>query len=205
MFRVLSLIFAVSVVAACTHQVPVDVTVKAPSSAQSATAINRTVGLYISEDFRTATFTEGAFGDSWVFPIGQASAKAIEDAAGRVFLRVVPISQPPGPGVSGQFDAVLEPRIENFALDVPFLKTSAHRAEVTYLFTLYDAGSVPVAAWTVSGVGESPGGFTFSYTKWPAEAANRAIEDAMRKFVEGTADEPEIRIWLDRTSPAPTG
>jgi len=107
--------------------------------------------------------------------------------------------------VSERFEAVLEPRIENFALDIPFMKTSTHRAEVTYLFSLYDPRSVPVAAWTVSGVGESAGGFTFSYTKWPAEAANNAIEDAMRKFVEGTADEPEIRTWLERTSSTPTG
>ena len=93
-------------------------------------------------------------------------------------------------------DAVLEARIEDFSFDIPLLKTSTYSAEIGYRFTLHSPAGAPVASWRVDGEGAQPGQFGFDFVRWPGEAADLAVEDAMRKFIEEIDLEPEVRRWL---------
>ena len=103
---------------------------------------------------------------------------------------------PPYDAPAPAVDAVLEPRIEDFTFDIPLLKTSTYSAEIAYRFTLYSPEGAPVASWRVEGYGARKGEFGFDFATWPGLAANAAIEDAMRRFVEEIEVEPEVARWL---------
>ena len=178
---------------ACTMNVPLS-----PEVTVSRTAkIDRFVGLYFPEDLRTATWNENRYGDEYVFPLGQPSTRAIDEAARRTFARTTSVkSLPPlGPGAP-KVDAVLEARIEDFSFVIPFLKTSTYSAEIAYRFTLHSRTGAPVASWRVVGEGATQGQIGFEFTRWPGAAADLAIADAMRTFVEEIDLEPEVAKWL---------
>ena len=187
------------VMAGCTMNVPLRPDVTASRDAR----IDRFVGLYFPEEFRSYTWRENRYGDEYVFPLGPSSVRAIEEAANRTFARTTTVDGlPPLPAASPNVDAVLEARIEDFSFVIPFLKTSTYTAEIAYRFTLHSPTGAPLASWRVVGEGATQGQIGFEYARWPGEAADRAVADAMRNFVEDIDLEPGVTRWLRETAPA---
>lgn len=182
-----------ALVAGCTMNVPLSPEVTAARDHR----IDRFVGLYFPEETATYTWRESRYGDQYVFPLGPPSVRAIEEAARRTFARTARVNQlPPLPAGSPDVDAVLEARIEDFSFVLPLLKTSTYSAEIAYRFTLHSPTGAPVASWRVVGEGAQAGQIGFEYARWPGEATDLAIADAMRNFVERIDVEPEVTRWL---------
>jgi hypothetical protein len=194
--RIALTLLCAALLAACSHDVPVHPSLNAARPAK----IDRTVGIYIPAELEAFTFEESQYGDNWRYPVGAPSARAIEQAAERTFARTYRVkSLPPLPPDGRALDAVLEPSIEHFAFDIPMLKTSTYRAEVRYRFTLHAPTGAVIESWTVDGEGAVKGQPGFDFTTWPGAAADDAIEDAMRRFVEEIDLEPGVKRWLIRT------
>jgi len=194
--RFVYLLLSAALLAACSHNVPVNPSVNAARTVK----IDRTVGLYISRDLETFTFEDTQYGDTWKYPIGAPSARAIEQAAARTFARTFRVQAlPPDLPGARALDAVLEPQIEHFNFDLPLLKTSTYRAEIRYRFTLHSPTGAVIDSWTVTGEGAVNGKPGFDFTTWPGAAADEAIEDAMRRFVDEIELEPGVKRWLIQT------
>lgn len=192
-FPILALFALPALVAACTMNVPLSPEVSATRDAK----IDRFVGLYFPEETAAYTWEENRYGDQFVFPLGPSSVRAIEEAADRVFVRTARVSGlPPLPAGSPDVDAVLEARIEDFSFVLPLLKTSTYSAEIAYRFTLHAPTGAPVASWRVVGEGAKAGELGFEFARWPGEATDLAIADAMQTFVEEIDLEPEVTRWL---------
>ena len=186
-------------IAGCTQSIPLSPEITTTRGVK----IDRFVGLYFSQDTKTFTWKESQYGDTWVYPLGPPSVRAITEAASRTFVRTTIVDRLPplGQGASN-VDAVLEVRIEDFSFVIPLLKTSTYSAEIGYRFTLHSPAGAPVASWRVVGAGAQRGEFGFGFTKWPGKAADLAVEDAMRKFIEEIDLEFEFRNWLLQSEPA---
>ncbi len=200
MFRLRLAILLALVLAGCSHAVPVHGVVNTTRD----TRIERTVGLYFPEETAAMVWKESRYGDTWTFPIGPASVRAVNEAAERIFTRTVPVNTSPQEGVPSTLDGVIETRIEDFLFTIPFLKTSTYTAEITYRFVLYSPKGAPVATWRVTGTGAVHGQIGFEYARWPGTAADRAITDAMEAFITGIDREPEVVHWLHATAPSAT-
>lgn len=195
---VLLLVFT-GAISGCTQSIPLSPEITTTRSAK----IERFVGLYFPEETKVFSWKESRYGDTWVFPLGPPSVRAIKEAASRTFTRTKIVDQlPPLAQGTPNVDAVLEVRIEDFSFVIPMVKISTYSAEIGYRFTLYAPAGAPVATWRVDGEGEQRGQIGFDFTRWPGEAADLAIEDAMRKFIEEIDLEFEFRRWLLQSEPA---
>ena len=156
------------------------------------------VGIYYSPEFRTHEDQVWKKGDRWDFPIGPASVSLFDRAIPLVFERVIPVQGRPPLGGATDIQAVIEPRIESFDFGLPWLKTGTYSAEISYRIILYNQTGDSVVSWVVHGIGEKRGQIGFEFARWPGEAADLAMQDAMRKFLEEFAGLPEVRVWLRR-------
>src|SRR5262249_8783102 len=146
----------------------------------AATILPLTVGTYYSPDLRNHEEKVWKKGDRWDFPLGPATVTIFAKAAPLAFTKVVPVQTlPPFPDNSG-IDAVIEPRIETFDFHLPWIKTGTYEAEISYRIILYDKSGTTIATWIVNGVGAQPGKLGFEFSRWPGEAADLAVADAMR-------------------------
>lgn len=178
----------------CAHTIPLKATVDPPSS---SVQIPLAVGVYYSPEFQAYEHIGSRGGDRWIFPLGQASVALFDRVFPIIFESIVPVSSRLIHAAEGpKLAAVVEPRIEEFNFNIPFLKTSIYTAEITYRFTLYSPQGDPFASWTVKGVGEKQGKFSFESARWPGEAADLAMQDAATKFMTGFRQVPEVRGWL---------
>lgn len=192
----LTLSAAFALLAGCTHAIPLKATVdSSPTVVQVPTA----VGFYYSPEFRAYQHVGSRGGDKWVFPLGEASVTLFDRAFPIIFESALPVQNlPPLEGGDMEFAAVIEPEIEGFEFDLPFLKTGTFTAEITYRFTLYSLNGDPFASWTVRGEGANRGKIGFEVARWPGEAADLAMQDAAKKFIAGFREVPEVRVWLRR-------
>jgi len=181
-------------IAGCTHAIPLKGNLEPPPDTKR---LPLAVGIYYSPDLKAYEHVGARSGDWWAFPLGPASTKLFDKVFPIAFesAPVVPNLPPLNP-VGPQVAAVIEPRIEAFDFDLPFLKTGTYRAEITYRFTLYSPQGESLASWTVTGVGAKPSQVGFEFARWPGEAADLAMQDAASKFLTGFRDVPEVRKWL---------
>lgn len=192
--RLLAAVAMIGVVSACSHTIPLN-----PVVAEKAAPpqLAEDVGVYFSDEFRTFEFRGNRGGDSWIFPLGQASVPLLAKAFDQVFRRTERVqSLPPFGPEHTDLAAVIEPRIEEFDFDIPFLKTQTYTASITYRFILHAANGEPVASWAVTGEGAVPGQLGFEFARWPGLAADAAMENAAQKFSSGILNVPEVRRWL---------
>ena len=190
----LSCAFVFAVLAACSHQIPLGpASLPVPDSPK----ISERVGVYFSPEFKDYVHSEEHSGDTWVFPLGRASTDLFKVTFAQAFATTVPVEHlPPLEGDLAALPGVIEPRIEGFSFDIPFIKTGTYSAEITYRFTIHTPNGDPVASWTVTGAGAQHGQFGFEFARWPGEATDLAMEDVARKFLEGLRNVPEVRRWL---------
>lgn len=177
---------------ACTQQVPIS----ADRGDFAVKRIPADVGFFISADTANYVHNENVMGDTFVFPLGQASVPRLESAFEAVFQSARPVrSLPPYDAEGFRPAAVIEPRIYSFVTSIPGLKTQTYSSEISYEFTLHNPEGRVIATWLVEGYGAQAGKFGFEFARWPGEAAALALDDAMEKFVYGIQDVPEIRRW----------
>lgn len=182
------------VISGCSHDIPLN-----PNLPESAGApkIAETVGVYMSSDFKTHKHSDSQYGDTWVFPLGAASASLMPKAFEQAFAKTVPVDAlPPSGDLPGDIAAVIEPQIQDFSFTLPFIKTGTYSSVIVYRFRMLGMEGTPFASWTVEGTGAKPGEIGFEFARWPGEAADLAMEDAAHKFIDGVAMVPEVRRWL---------
>ena len=179
---------------ACTQQVPIS----ADRGDFAVKRIPANVGFFISADTAGYVHKENVMGDTFVFPLGEASVPRLESAFEAVFQSARPVkSLPPFEAESYRPAAVIEPRIYSFVTSIPALKTQTYSSEIAYEFTLHDPEGRVIATWLVEGYGAQSGKFGFEFARWPGEAAALALDDAMEKFVYGLPEVPEIKRWRE--------
>jgi hypothetical protein len=183
---------------ACTHQIPIDTQASLPPSVETA-PIPKRLGIHFSEEFRDYKHRGSRGGDGWVFPLGEGSVPLFEDTFSKSFVMTAEVDGlPPYESDSNELDAVIEPQIEDFAFDIPFLKTGDYVSEISYRFTIYSMKGEPLASWPVDGYAAKSGELGFEFSRWPGESADLAMRDAARKFAEGVRYEPEVMRWLGK-------
>jgi hypothetical protein len=190
-----ALVLVVGLLAAgCTHAIPLNATLEPPPD---ATQVPLAVGVYYDVSFETYEHAEWRGGDNWVFPLGPASVRLFDHTFPAVFKSTQRVTnRPPVSTVGSDLVAVIEPRIEEFAFTLPFIKTGQYTAEITYRFTIYSPRGDPVASWTETGWGEKRGKFGYEFARWPGEAADLAMQDAATKFLLEFQKVPEVKRWL---------
>lgn len=180
--------------AACSHAIPLKPTVEASTATEP---VAETVGVYYSPQLQAHEHRGSQYGDTWVFPLGPASVELFDQTFPQVFRDTLRVqSLPPLGAEYADLAAVIEPRIEEFAFHLPFIKSGTYTAEITYRLILYSMRGDPVASWTVRGYGAQAGQLGFEFARWPGEATDLAMQDAARQFVDGFTSVPEVRRWL---------
>jgi len=185
-------------IGACAHSVPLvagtGLAIKAPVAKVPIVA-----GIYYSPEFRVHEEKVWKKGDRWDFPLGTSSVSLFDQAIPLLFENAMPVQVRPPLPVAPDLGGVIEPRIEAFDFQLPWLKTSVYSAEISYRIILYNRAGDSVVSWVVKGVGEKPGQVGFEFARWPGEAADLAMRDAVQKFVDGFAEVPEVKAWLQRS------
>jgi hypothetical protein len=194
--RVSWLLVVFLVALGCTHAIPMKGTMEAPPT---TARVPLRLGVYYSPDFRNYRYVGSRGGDRWDFPLGNSSTRLFDRVFADMFTSVQSLdSRPPLSGSQGKLDAVLEPKIESFDFAIPYLKTGAYTAEITYHFTLCALNGEPLASWTVRGAGSKHGKPGFDFARGPGEAADLAMQDAATKFITGFPDIPEVRRLINQ-------
>ncbi len=198
MARVSLLLVVLLVVLGCTHAIPMKGTMEAPPT---TVRVPLRLGVYYSPDFRNYRYVGSRGGDRWDFPLGNTSTRLFDRVFSDLFISAQNVgSRPPFSGSQGKLDAVLEPKIESFDFTIPYLKTGAYTAEITYRVTLYALNGEPLASWTVRGAASKHGKVGFDFARGPGEAADLAMQDAATKFIMGFPDIPEVHRLINQAS-----
>ena len=200
-YRLVALALAI-LLPACSLDIPLSPSLGVTSGQPK---LDETVGVYMTPEFKGYVHRGSRYGDTWIYPLGQASSILLDQAFRQVFAVTVSVdSLSPGDAAPAAMAAIIEPRIEEFSFSLPFLKTGVYSANITYRFTMYRMDGAPFASWVVMGEGAKPGEFGFEFARWPGEAADLAMQDAAGKFVSGISMVPEVRRWLLSQKPQTT-
>jgi hypothetical protein len=186
------------VLGACSHSIPMST--RYPLAIQNPPVkIPGVYGIYYSPEFRDHEEKLWKKGDRWDFPLGPSSVSAFDQAIPLVFEKTLPVKGRIPLDDGSTIQAVIEPRLEGFDFQLPWLKTGTYSSEISYRIILYDKKGVAAVSWVVGGVGEVNGQFGFEFARWPGESADRAVHDAVRKFAEGFANLPDVQLWLRKS------
>lgn len=156
-------------------------------------------GIYYSPQFSSQTQTRTFGSDTWVAPIGAASAQMFDAVFPRVFEQTSPVPTPSADAMkTAGVDFVVSPSLEHFDFLIGLDKDS-DRYSVIYRMTLYSPDGVPVSSWLVPGNKPSK-----AFTIWGmieddmVDAAGKLVKDfehhagqALAAIERGkTADKP---------------
>lgn len=179
----------------CAHAVPLTGAIEPQPDVPQ---IPLAVGVYYSPDFRAYKYDGSRKGDRWIFPLGEASVKMLDQLFPRVFQSAAFVAELPSTTAEATgMVAIIEPSIAAFDFQIPIIKAGTYRAEITYRFTAYSPQGVSIVSWTVTGHGARKGKLGFSFSRWPSEAADLAMRDAATKIVASFREVPEVRRWLE--------
>lgn len=193
-YRLLTFLVAGGILTGCAHTIPLKPTLDRPPAVQQTPLA---VGVYWSPEFTEFEHSGSRYGDTWIFKLGEPSRRLFEAALGMLFEAVVPVStRPPLAEPAPRVAAVLAPAIEEFDFGLPFLKTGTYTAGITYRFTLDSPRGERLGSWTVRGEGAKRGQVGFEFARWPGEAADLAMQDAARRFLDDFRNVPEVARWL---------
>ena len=156
------------------------------------------MALLFSPEFQNREAIYSWQGDSYIYPVGEASINLIEETLRGAFRNVVRISVPEGSDGSSLGRPVIVSEISDVQLFYgrPAWKDSS--AEVTYAFSLRDRTGRELAAWQVSGVSVQEG---MLIGKLPPVQLTRAVEGAMSaaagNLLESLTVFPDVREALE--------
>lgn len=195
--RLVTLLAVSSLLAGCLLIVPL----KPEANRTLATSeIPLAVGVYYDTAFRAYEHHFIIGSTSFNIPVGKSSVVLFDEVFPIVFNKAVPvISRPPLPPGGAGVAAVIEPKIENFKMDHPWILIgTTFNAEITYRITLYNLEGEQIVSSTFMGYGEKPSS-TLNYSRPPGKATSLAMEEAVEKFMSDFQNLPEVRQWLRQT------
>lgn len=159
------------------------------------------VGLYITNEFKNYKISESRMGDTWNYiNLGEASSAQFQLAFEQTFRIVKVIGEKP-PFLTPKtvvLDVVIEPKIGSFYFDIPLTKFQVYPAKIRYHIIVYDINGEILLEKSVEGIGDTRGFATFSFEKWPSEAASKAIEDGVNKALETILNSEEIKVLIKK-------
>ena len=193
----ISLVTASFILASCTFAVDLKPVSERP---KDVSPLPLTVGVYYSSGFRNAKFARSHGSDLYNVPLGKVDPTFFDGVFPMIFEKVVPVQSPPPLSEdSPPVIAVIEPRVDAFDVDIPWIPFATLTADIYYRFTLYSKDGTPFASWKVKGHGETNQKLSdLTFSTVIGRAVEACMQDAATKFVTGFRDVPEIRQWLQR-------
>lgn len=141
-----------------------------------------------------------SYGIFFIFPVGAASRDLFDQVAAGMFAAVTRVADPSQPfRDTSSLDGLLELRIESFDWGTmctkDYFSTLKFTASVRYVIDLYSSGGSSVASMRVEGLGIEKLKPCLVDCK-ESLAAERAMRDAMAKFMVEFSEQPQVREWL---------
>lgn len=161
------------------------------------------VGLYSTNEFKNYKISESRMGDTWNYiNLGEASLTQFQVAFEQTF-RIVKIIDEKPPFSTPKtivLDMVIEPKIDSFYFDIPLLKFQIYPARIRYHILIYDLSGKVLLEKSIEGMGDTRGFASFSFSKWPSEAASKAIEDGVNKALTEVLNSEQIKTLIEKTN-----
>lgn len=183
------------IVCACAR----NVTVEGSSPAPLIEALPLSIAVYYSPAFRDASHrVERVRERTWIVDYGGANVRLFDDVLFNLFERVTHIERMPenGSALPG-IDAILEPRIEEYAVLTPGDSgQNYYAASVKYQFLLFAPDGRFIASWPLNAYGKSPRRM-FREKQSLRRAGMLAIRDAAAALALEFDDQQQVRAWLD--------
>lgn len=156
-----------------------------------------TVGLFVPPDTRQAIYTKGdSQGDFLEFPIGEQTVLLFKKDLPLVFQEVVEVSSLDGsPGVN----LIVQPSIVKFDAVIPYPVYNPWTAAIVYKVDVYDRSHERIYTQTAAGDAQTSKGLLsfmgtgFSGWSLATDAAQMAMDKAMRQLLEGLASAEELQ------------
>ncbi len=189
----LKLLVAVSLIAGCVVAPPKPEI----NRTQGVSQIPIVVGVYYDTAFRTYEHHFIIGTTSFNISVGKTGVSLFDEAFPIVFKKAVTvISRPPLPQGGPRVVAVIEPKIEEFEMDHPFIMIgTTFSAEITYRITLYSLDGEPIVSSTYVGKGKKLASL-FNQGRPPGEATSLAMQEAVEKFMSDFPSLPQVREWI---------
>lgn len=179
---------------ACARFVPVHGTTPAPL----VEALPISVAVFYDEGFLTATHRAERHRERpWIVQFGEVNAELFDDVFRNMFERAERIEELPGEGgVVPNVDAILEPRIEEYALLTPDDSgLNYYAASIKYRIHLYAPDGSLIESWDVNAYGKSPVRL-FRDEAALRKASMLAIRDAAASLALEFDDQQRVQAWL---------
>ncbi len=191
--RLLKLLVTASLMAGCIVAPPKPEV----NRTQGVSQIPIAVGVYYDTAFRAYEHHFIIGTTSFNVSVGKTGVALFDEVFPIVFKRAVPVISrfplpPCGPGVA----AVIEPKIEKFEIDHPFILIgTTFSAEITYRITLYNLEGEQIVSSTFMGKGKMLSSL-FNQGRPPGEATSLAMQEAAEKFMSDFPNLPQVRQWV---------
>ncbi|WP_444929663.1 hypothetical protein ACJJIF_17995 [Microbulbifer sp. SSSA002] len=194
-FRHLKLLILASLLAACSHTVQVDGNYPAPIGDQ----LPLTVGFYLSEDFKTFTYTEDSEDrEEWNISTGPAQKNLFETVLGSMFTDAISLPSYPQ-DVPEHIELVIVPEVRELQFTMPReTRVNIFEVWIKYNMTAFDPSGGQVASWVITAYGKTPSAFLQSQEQALTQAINIALRDAGANLYTGFGKVPELQAFLSR-------
>jgi len=180
---------------ACARFVPVHGTTPVPL----VEALPISVGIYYDEAFLNASHRAERHRERpWIVQFGKANAELFDDVFGIMFERSGRIEEMPAEGRrAAGLDAILEPRIEEYALLTPDDSgLNYFAASIKYRIYLHAPDGTLIESWPVTAYGKSPVRM-FREKQALRKASMLAIRDAAASLALEFAGQQRVQAWLN--------
>lgn len=179
---------------ACVRTVPIYGSTPAPL----VETLPVSIGVFYNAGFREASHrVERHRERPWVVEFGAANAELFDDVFRNMFERTVPVEKMPADGsaIAG-VDAILEPRLEEYALLTPDDSGQKYyAASIKYRIHMFAPDGAFIASWPVNAYGKSQWR-AFRDRQALRQASMLAIRDAAAALALGFDDQQQVKAWL---------
>jgi hypothetical protein len=151
------------------------------------------VGLYIPMGLKERVFSVNTSPfDVLTYPIGQQTALAFQKNTPLVFKKVIDVDSRNPPQ---KVKFILQPSIVKFSPTIPHPAYNPYMATVVYKIDVFDRSGKKVYTQTAAGEAQTSKGLLsgFSALGLLAEAAQMAMDKAMKQILEGLATAEELK------------
>jgi hypothetical protein len=152
-----------------------------------------TAGLLIPKELREYVYVKQTSPvDKMSYPLGEQTEAYFQKNLPLVFKTVVPVnSQNPSEDVK----IVIQPSIVKFESVIPLPAYNPYTARIVYRVDVYNKKGEKIFTQTTTGDAQTSKGMVsgFSARGLCAEAAQKAMEDAIRQILEGLSEADELK------------
>jgi len=154
------------------------------------------IGLVLTEEFRTYTFFEDEEDrDALSLEIGAAQSELFRVVTGQMFNRVV-LESP-----AENIDLTIHPEVDTFQYAIPReTRANIYEAWIKYRIQVLDENEQVLADWLINGYGKTPSAFLKSEGEALQAAVTMALRDIGVQFAIGFSRQQLIQDWLENNS-----